>query len=191
MWVIFNRLRLWIAVARHNLKWSSGFSGSLCGLTSVQWFPCREKPMNDSWFLNRGPLSEATRPTLWELFTFNQLKHSGLYPIVFQCGASVAESCSALNQYWVLDMNSKTFQILHFNIELPVIVASNTKCRRHVILMYCQCHRQWYSITPTKKSESRNQQFQSISHLNNPTIFKMVVKKRTKRSSNEMKWIGL
>ena len=53
-----------------------------------------------------GPLSEATRPTLWALSTFNQLKH---YPIMFQCGDSVTESCSALIQHWVLDMNSRTF----------------------------------------------------------------------------------
>ena len=39
---------------------------------------------------------------------------------MFQCGTSVAESCSALNQKWVLDMNSKTVQIMHFNIELEM-----------------------------------------------------------------------
>ena len=109
------------------LRIYKGFSGSLSGLTSVQWFTCREKTMNESWLLNRGPLSESTRPTIWALFTFNQLKHRGLYPMMFQCGASVAESCSSLNQHWVLDINSRTFQILHFNIELAVIIASNTK----------------------------------------------------------------
>ena len=51
---------------------------------------------------------------------------------MFQWGASVAESCSALNQHWVLDMNSRTFQIQHFNIELAVIIASNTKRQRSV-----------------------------------------------------------
>ena len=147
----------------------SGFSGSLCGSKSVQWFTCQEKTMNESWLLNTGPLSEATRPTLWAPSTFNQLKYRGLYPIshilypiMFQCGASVAESCSALNQHWVLDMNSRTFQILHFNIELAI--GSSIKRRRNVILMFCQRHRQWYSIKPTKKSESRNLKFQSISH---------------------------
>ena len=68
----------------------SGLSGSLCGSTTVQLFTCREKPMNESWLLNRGPLSEATRPTLSAPSTFNQLKYRGLYPMMFQCGASVA-----------------------------------------------------------------------------------------------------
>ena len=135
----------------------------------------------------RGPLSEATRlaSTLWKPSTLNQLKYRGLYPITFQCGASVAESCSALSQYQVFDMNSRTFQMLHFNIELTVVVPSNTKRRRNVGLMIGQRRRQWYSIKPTKKSESRSLKFQSISHnKNNPTIFKMVAKKRTKRSPN-------
>ena len=96
-------------------SWCSGF-------LRIFWITmCREKPMNESWLLNRGPLSEA-RPTLWVLSTLIQLKHRGLYPILFQCGVSVAESCSALNQHWVLDMNSRTFEILHFNIELAVII---------------------------------------------------------------------
>ena len=64
------------------------------------------------WLLNRGRLSEARRPTLRAPSTFIQLKYRGLYPIMFQCGASVAEGCSALNQHWVLDINSRTFQIL-------------------------------------------------------------------------------
>ena len=49
--------------------------------------------------------------------------------MMFQCWASVAESCSALNQHWVFDINSRTFQMLHFNIELTVVIASNTKRR--------------------------------------------------------------
>ena len=98
--------------------------------------------MNESRLLNRGPLSEATRPTLRAPSTFNQLKYRGLYPIMFQCGASVAESCSLLNQHWVLDINSRTFQTLHFNIKLAVVIASNTKRRRNVVLMFCQRHRQ-------------------------------------------------
>ena len=40
-----------------------------------------------------------------------------------------------------------------FNIELIVVIASNTKCRRNVVLMFGQRRRQWYSIKPTKKSE--------------------------------------
>ena len=42
--------------------------------------------------------------------TFNKLKYIGLYPIMFQCGAGVAESSSALNQHWVFNMNSRTFK---------------------------------------------------------------------------------
>ena len=61
---------------------------------------------------------------------------------MFQCGASVAEVCSALYQHWVFDMNSKTFELLHFNIYLTVLIASNTKRRRNVVLMFGQCHRQ-------------------------------------------------
>ena len=61
---------------------------------------------------------------------------------MFQCGASVAEGSSALNQYWVFDMGSKTFKILHFNIELTVVIASNTKRRRNVVLMFGQSRRQ-------------------------------------------------
>ena len=82
----------------------------------------------------RGPLSEATRLacTLWKPSTFNQLKYRGLYPIMVQFGASVAEGCSALNQHWVFYMNNRTFQILHFNIELTIVIASNTKRRRNV-----------------------------------------------------------
>ena len=87
---------------------------------------------------------------------FNQLKYRGLYPIIFQCGANIAEGCSALNQHWVFDMNSRTFKMLHFNIELTLVIASNTKRRRNVVLIFGQRHRQWYSIKPTRKSEFRN-----------------------------------
>ena len=135
----------------------------------------------------RGPLSEATRQvcTLWAPSTFNQLKYRGLYPIMLQCGASIAEAFSALNQHWVFDMNSRTFKMLHFNIELTLVIASNTKRRRNVVLMFGKRHRQWYINKLTKKSVSRNLKFQSIFHnINNPTIFKMVAKKRTKRSPN-------
>ena len=91
----------------------------------------------------------------------------------------------ALNQHWVFDTNSRTFQMLQFNIELTGVIASNRKRRRNVVSMFGQRRRQWYSIKPTKKSESRNLKFQSLSHnKNNPTILKMVAKKRTKRSSN-------
>ena len=79
---------------------------------------------------------------------------------MFQCGASVAEGCSALNQHRVFHMYSTTFQILHFNIELTVVIASN-------------------------KSESRHLKFQSICHnKKNLTIFKIVAKTCTKRGSN-------
>ena len=61
---------------------------------------------------------------------------------MFQCGASVAESCSALNQHQLFDMNSRTFQLLHFNIELTVVIPSNTKRRRNVVLMIGQRRRQ-------------------------------------------------
>ena len=61
---------------------------------------------------------------------------------MFQCRASVAEGCSALNQHWVFDMDSSTFQILHFNIELTVLIASNTKRRHNVVLMFGQRRRQ-------------------------------------------------
>ena len=66
----------------------------------------------------RGPLSEATRLacTLWKPSSFIQLKYRGLYPIMVQCGASVAEGCSALNQQWVFYMNYRTFEMIHFNI---------------------------------------------------------------------------
>ena len=56
--------------------------------------------------------------------------------------------------------------MLQFNIELTVVIASRTKRRRNVFLMFGQHHRKWYSIMPTKKSESRNLKFQSISHNN-------------------------
>ena len=143
----------------------SGFSGSPCGSTSARWFTCREESMNESWLLNRGPLSKATRPTPWAPSTFNQLKYRGLYPIMFECGTSVAESFPASSQHWVLDMNSRAFQILHFNIELAVVIASNTKRQRNVVLMFCQRHRQWYSIKITKKAESRNRKLQSICRI--------------------------
>ena len=61
---------------------------------------------------------------------------------MFQYGASVAEGCSALNQHWVLAMNSRAFQMLHFTIELTVVIASNTKRRRNVVLMFGQRRRQ-------------------------------------------------
>ena len=114
----------------------------------------------------KGPLSEATLPacTLWAPSTFNQLKYRGLYPILSQCGAHVAEGCSALNPHWVFDTNSGSFQILHINIELTVVNASNEKRLRNVFLMFGQRRRQWYSIKPAKKSESRNLKFQSICH---------------------------
>ena len=68
--------------------------------------------------------------------------------------------------------------MLHFNIELKLVIASNTKRQRNVVLKFGQNNRQWHSIKPTKKSESRNLKFQLISHdKNNPTIFKMVAKK--------------
>ena len=57
---------------------------------------------------------------------------------MFQCGPSVAEGCSALNQHWVLDTNSRTFQMLQINIEITVVIASNTKRRRNVVLMVDQ-----------------------------------------------------
>ena len=68
--------------------------------------------------------------------TFNQLKYRDLYPIMFRCGASVTEGCSALNQHLVFDMSSRTFQMLHFNIELTIVIASNTKHLRNVVLMF-------------------------------------------------------
>ena len=79
---------------------------------------------------------------------------------MFQYGASVAEGCSALNQHMVFDTNNRTFQMLQIKIELTVVNASNTKRRRNVVLMFGQRHRQWYSIKPTKKSESINLNFQ-------------------------------
>ena len=61
---------------------------------------------------------------------------------MFQCGASVTEGCSALNQHWVFDTNSRTFQMLQINIELTVVNASNTKRLRNVVLMFGQRRRQ-------------------------------------------------
>ena len=61
---------------------------------------------------------------------------------MFQCGASVAEGCSALNQHWVFDANNMTFQMLQINIELTVVNASNTDRRRKVVLMFGQRRRQ-------------------------------------------------
>ena len=75
-------------------------------------------------------------------YTFSKLKYICLYPIIFQCGASVAENCSALNQHWVFDMNSRAFQMLHINIELAVVFPSNMKRRRNDVLMFCQRRRQ-------------------------------------------------
>ena len=75
-------------------------------------------------------------------FVFNQIKYRGLYPIMFQCGASVEEGCSALNQHWVFDKNNRTFQMLQINIELTVVNASNTKRRRNVVLLFGQRRRQ-------------------------------------------------
>ena len=57
---------------------------------------------------------------------------------MFQCGASVAQCCSALNQHWVFDTNSRTFQMPQFDIEPTVVTASNTKRRRNVVLMFVQ-----------------------------------------------------
>ena len=75
--------------------------------------------------------------------------------------------------------------MLQINIELTIVNASNTKRLRNVVLMFGQRRRQWYSLKPTKKSESRNLKFQSICHnKNTSTIFKMVAKKRIKRSPN-------
>ena len=61
---------------------------------------------------------------------------------MFECGTSVAESFPALSQHRVLDMNSRAFQILHFSIELAVVIASNTKRQRNMVLLFCQRHRQ-------------------------------------------------
>ena len=61
---------------------------------------------------------------------------------MFQCWASVAEGCSALNQHWVFDTNNRTFQMLQINIELTVVNASNTKHRRNVVSMFGQRRRQ-------------------------------------------------
>ena len=61
---------------------------------------------------------------------------------MFQSGPSVAEGCSALNQHWVLDTNSRTFQMLQINIEITVVIASNTKRRRNVVIMFGQRRRQ-------------------------------------------------
>ena len=58
-----------------------------------------------------------------------------------QCGTSVAEGCSALNQHWVFYMNIRTFEMIHFTIELAIVIASNTKRRRNVVLMFGQRHR--------------------------------------------------
>ena len=56
---------------------------------------------------------------------------------MFQYGASVAEGGSALNQNWVFDSrNSRTFQIPYFNTELTVVIASNAKSRRNVVLIF-------------------------------------------------------
>ena len=109
-------------------------------------------PHEWTWLVNRGSLSEATPPTcnLWEPSTFNKLKYIGLYPIMFHCGASAAESCSALNQHQVFDKNRRTFQMLHFNIDLTDVIPSNTKRRGHVVLMIGQRRRQWYSIKPKR-----------------------------------------
>ena len=38
----------------------------------------------------------------------------------------------------VLDMDSRAFQMLHFKIELTVVIPSNTKRRRNVVLMFDQ-----------------------------------------------------
>ena len=129
----------------------SEFSRSLCWWLSVQRGRCRQKPHEWNLDYHRGPLSEATQSTctLWEPSTFNKLKCIGLYQIMFQWGASVAESCSALNQHLVFDMNIRTFQMLHINIELTVVIPPNTKRRRNVVLMFGQRRRQWYSIKPT------------------------------------------
>ena len=80
---------------------------------------------------------------------------------MFKCGASVAEGCSALNQQLVFDTNNRTFQMLQINIQVTVVNASNTKRRRNVVSMFGQRCRQWYSIKPTKQSESKNLKFQS------------------------------
>ena len=119
-------------------------------------------PINESWLVNKGPLSESTRLTctLWASSKFAKLKYLGLSPIMFQCGASITESCSALKKHRVFDMNSRTFQMLHINIELAVVIPSNTKRRRNVFLMFGQRHRQWYNIKQTKKSKSRSLKFQ-------------------------------
>ena len=110
-----------------------------------QWWYIDVHVGRSPWILAgqyKGPSSEVTGPAcpLWSPSTFNQLKYRGLYPIMFQCGPSVAEGCP--NQHWVFDTNSRTFQMLQINIEITVAIASNTKRRRNVVLMFGQRHRQ-------------------------------------------------
>ena len=100
--------------------------------------------MNESWPVNiRAHFQRDTQAcTLGSPSTFNQLKYRGLYPFMFQCWPSVAEGCSALNQHRVLDTNSRTFQMLQINIEITVVIESNTKRRRNVVLIFGQRRRQ-------------------------------------------------
>ena len=124
--------------------------------------------MYESWSVNIGAHCQRRHDWLAPFENpLNQLQYRGLYPIMVQCGASVAEGCSTLNQHWVFYMNNRTFEMLHFNIKLTVVIASNTKRRRNVVLMFGQRHKLRYSIKPTKKTEFRNLKFQSSSHNKN------------------------
>ena len=65
--------------------------------------------MNEYWPVNIGVQCQRRQdrlPPFLAPSTFNQMKYIGLYPIMFQCEAGVAEGCSALNQLWVFYMSS-------------------------------------------------------------------------------------
>ena len=72
----------------------------------------------------QGPIFRGNTTDLHPLsiLYIYSIKYRYLYSIMLQSGASVAEGCSALNQHWMFDMNSRTFEMLHFYI-VPAVVA--------------------------------------------------------------------
>ena len=100
---------------------------------------CRFNDVHVGWSPMKGIIHKS-------IGAFCQMRHDRLSPFehplhliikihIFSnvsCGASVADSGPALNQHWVFDVDSITFQMLHFKIELTVVIPSKIKRRRNV-----------------------------------------------------------
>ena len=119
----------------------SGFSGSPCVSMLVHLCTCRQKPVNESWPVNIGAHCQRRQTGLHPLkiLYIQSIKIQRPISNNGSIWGSVAEGWSALNQHWVFYMNNRTFEMLHFNIE--IVIASNTKRRHNVVLLFCQRHR--------------------------------------------------